>query len=212
MLSTEIQIALAPGRTYRQLTSEGDTSGGDTSGGDTAEGETAAGGAGWMRVLGPVAFTALITGLMIAFAAVRWVSVEVVATTVASYAFTVVLQFIAAALVILTAPGRHVSVARAFELFFRGHGPWSLWMLAVGAFGILGRGGFQIDNVVLTALVPMAWTAVVVAAFSRTVLNASGTEAWARAVAHQVVMLVFGLTYIAWTAGGWMRVVQAVTS
>jgi hypothetical protein len=199
VLSTELQIALAPGRTYRQLTSEG----------DAAEGDTA--GARWTRVLGPVAFTALATGLMIAFAAVRWVSVEVVVTTTASYIFTVVLQFIAAALVILTARRRRVSVARAFELFFRGHGPWSLWMLAVGALGILGRGGFQIDGVALSAFVPVVWTTVVVAAFSRTVLNAGGAEAWTRALGHQVVMLAFALAYIAWAAGGWMRVVQAVT-
>jgi hypothetical protein len=192
VLSTELQLALAPGRVYRQLVESGD--------------------AGPAGLLGAVAFSALTLGLMIAFAAVRWVSVEVAATTTASFSFVLALQAVAAAGVILTAGRRQVGLWRAFELFFRGHAPWTLWMLGVGAAAIAGRGAFQIDAVALSVVAPAAWTTIMVAAFSRTVLGASRAEAWARALAHQAVIWAFGLSYIAWAAGGWMRIVEALTT
>jgi hypothetical protein len=122
------------------------------------------------------------------------------------------LQAIAAAGVILTARRRRVGLARAFELFFRAHAPWTLWMLGIGGWAIVAQGEFQLDAVIVSVLVPVIWTAIVVAAFSREVLGAGGAEAWMRAVAHQVIVWAFGLSYIAWAAGGWIRIVEAVTS
>lgn len=190
MLATELQLALAPGRVYRQLVESGD--------------------AGRTGVLGPVAFSAVAIGLTQAFVAVRWVGFEVAATTTASFGFTLLLQAVAAAGIILTAPRRRVGIGHAFELFFRGHGPWTLWLLAVGAVGIGGRGAFQFNPVLASTVAPIVWTTIVVAAFSRTVLGASRREAWVRAMAHQAIVWALGLAYIAWAAGGWMRIVQTV--
>ena len=191
MLSTELQLAIAPARTYGRLV-------------DSGEG-------GRAGVLAPIAFSALATGLTVAFLASRWASVELVATTAASWGFTLALQLVAACAVIM--PGqRRVGLPRAFELFFLGHAPWTLWMLAVGALAITGRGAFgAITAVILSGLLPTIWTAVIVAAFSRTVLDAGRVGAWLRAVVHLLLIWAFALVYIAWAAGGWMRIVEALT-
>lgn len=190
MLSTELQLALAPARTYGRLLDEGRP--------------------GACGVAGPVAFSALVTGATVAFLSARWASVELVATAAASWSFVLVVQAVAAFAVILPGP-RRVGLARAFELFFRGHAPWTLWMLAVGALAIIGRGGFgAITAVIVSGVVPAAWTAVIVAAFSRTVLGAGRAGARVRATVHLLLVWTFALAYIAWAAGGWVRIVEAV--
>jgi hypothetical protein len=134
LLSTELQLAIAPARTYGRLV-------------DNGEG-------GRAGALAPIAFSALATGLTVAFLASRWASVELVATTASSWGFTLALQLVGACAVIL--PGqRRVGLPRAFELFFLGHAPWTLWMLAVGALAIAGRGAFgAITAVILSGLLP----------------------------------------------------------
>jgi hypothetical protein len=191
LLSTELQLAIAPARTYGRLV-------------DNGEG-------GRAGALAPIAFSALATGLTVAFLASRWASVELVATTASSWGFTLALQLVGACAVIL--PGqRRVGLPRAFELFFLGHAPWTLWMLAVGALAIAGRGAFgAITAVILSGLLPTIWTAVIVAAFSRTVLDAGRVGAWLRALVHLLLIWAFALAYIAWAAGGWMRIVEALT-
>jgi hypothetical protein len=191
LLSTELQLAFAPARTYGRLV-------------DSGEG-------GRAGVFGPLAFSALAIGLTVAFVAARWASVELAATAAASWSFTLPLQAIAACAVIL--PGRRrVSLARAFELFFLGHAPWTMWMLAVGALAIAGRGAFgAITAVIVSGILPTIWTAIIVAAFARTVMGMGRVEAGLRAFLHLALIWTFALTYIAWGAGGWMRIVQALT-
>ena len=191
MLSTELQLALAPAHTYGRLVASG-------------EGSRAG-------VFGPLAFSALATALTVTFLSARWATLELVAIVGASWSFTLALQAVAACAVILPSR-RRVGLARAFELFFLGHAPWTLFMLAVGALAIAGQGAFgAITGVIVSGVLPTIWTGIIVAAFTRVVLAAGPGEASLRAVFHQVLIWTFGLSYIAWAAGGWMRIVQAVT-
>jgi hypothetical protein len=58
---------------------------------------------------------------------------------------------------------------------------------------------------VVSAIVPAAWTALIVAAFCRTVLGATPSGARWRAAAHQVGIWACALSFVAWSAGGWFR-------
>jgi hypothetical protein len=84
-------------------------------------------------------------------------------------------------------------------------------MLAVAAIAANTR---LVDPVFLfaTALVPAAWTAAIVAAFCRTVLNTSVRGARWRAAGHQAIVWAIALGYAAWSSGGWFNVTNNVTA
>lgn len=187
----ELRLALSPGQTFRRLVADDDRG-------------------GWRTTAGPIVFSALLLGVTVAASAARWVSLELVATTTLSFAFVLLLQVIAASAVIFTARRRRVSVARALELFFRGHAPWTFWLFVASAAAIAFQGGFQVEALIITLPIPGVWTGIIVAAFSRAVLGTGRGEAVVRAVVHQAIVWAMGLSYIAWAAGGWMRIVEAL--
>jgi len=108
---------------------------------------------------------------------------------------------VAAALVALAGQARGVPFTAAIDLFFVGHGPWSLWLLALGAAAManlpIGLYGLPGGTLVLaTALVPIAWTAVILFAFCRTVL---GARPWAAArwvLSYQLAIYAVAYVYV----------------
>ena len=93
---------------------------------------------------------------------------------------------------------------RAFELWFRAHVPWSLWFLLPPLYYVV-VGRRLTDNVVMAAaLIPMAWTALLMRAFARRVLRSP--RAGIVTVVHQTVLWGLTLCYIAFALGGWDRV------
>jgi hypothetical protein len=190
VISTELRLALTPGRTYRQLVDAERT--------------------GARGLLASLAFSAVTAGVTVALVATQRATPGLVATTTASWSFVLLIQAVAAAVIILFARRRHVSLPRAFALLFLGHAPWSVWLLALGGMALLLEGEVDLDYILVGAFVPVAWTLVIVAAFCRTVLAQSGAMAWTLAGLHQAIVWALGLSYIAWAAGGWMRIVQTV--
>lgn len=72
----------------------------------------------------------------------------------------------------LVRPGPAVPLSSAIDLFFVGHAPWSLWLLGVGLLLAAGlpNGVFAgLGNVLLSGLLPIAWTCIISFAFWRTV-------------------------------------------
>ena len=62
-----------------------------------------------------------------------------------------------------------------------------------------------LEFLVCSAIAPAAWTALIVSAFCRTVLDTDASGARWRAAAHFLIVWAIGLTYVAWSAGGWFQ-------
>ncbi len=82
---------------------------------------------------------------------------------------------------------------RALALLFLGHAPWSLWVLAAGAFGLVVP---FIDSTTLavTAIVPLVLTLRILDAFCREVLQLPRAAARRRLLAHQAV--TWGVVFV----------------
>ena len=88
------------------------------------------------------------------------------------------------AALIASAKTRRVTFPRAIELLFAAHAPWSLWLVAATIFQTINPDPYIVIG---SGVVPMAITAVMLAAFGREVLGLSGREARIRVFAHQAV-------------------------
>jgi hypothetical protein len=146
----------------------------------------------------------LVVAVMVPIMAVQRVTLGLVATAALSWSFVVVLQSIVGLAIIGSAPARTIALLPALDLWFAGHVPYSLWMLA--AFGLTAMmTSANVSVVILSAVVPAIWTAIVVAAFCRTVLGTTARGARWRAAAHFVSIWAITSSYIAWAAGGWFQ-------
>jgi hypothetical protein len=136
--------------------------------------------------------------------AVQRVTFGLVATASVSWCFAVALQAIVGISLIATAPSRRVNALQAFDLWFAGHLPYSLWIMA--AFAMMAVAPFGSLGVLIgSAIVPAVWTAVIASAFCRTVLGATTSGARWRTAGHFVAIWAITLSYIAWAAGGWFQ-------
>jgi hypothetical protein len=191
VLSIETLVAFAPDAAYSQLLTE--------------ESPRA-----WWPLFARLATILLVIGVIVPLMAVQQVTIGLVATAAVSWSFVLAIQALVGASVILSAPARRVRALRALDMWFAGHLPYSLWMLVVAAL-MAGTTSAGLAFIVLSALVPAAWTAMIVSAFCRTVLDTTRTGARWRSAAHQIIVWAIGLTYVAWSAGGWFQIVRTTT-
>ena len=187
--SDDINVALAPYVTYVQLVARDRY-------------------VSWLRALERPALYALLVGISVAIAATGRISFLLLASTTISWAWVVVVQLLLAFLMMWPS-GQHgqLSRARLVELWFTGHVPWTLWML-FSAPAIRALPWLPVETILLTMLVPIAWTMVIAAAFNRAVAHRSLTQSWLRAVVQQLLVITLVLSYVAWSAGGWFRLVE----
>ena len=191
ILSSEVQIAFYPDRTYRELIA--------------ADERVSA----WRMLRRPlVALVVVATAVPIM--AVQRVTVALFAASITSFGFVVLIQILVGAAIIASAPGRRASFPGALDLWFAGHAPYSLSLLIVAAaFAILPWA--SLDGLVALAAIPAAWTAVIVAAFSRHVLGTSRAGARWRAALHFFVTWAIAFELVALSAGGWFQIVRSIT-
>jgi hypothetical protein len=187
-LLDDFQIALAPSASYARMVSA------------RRDGR-------WTEALERPLLYALLVGTCVAIAATGQATLGLVATTTVAWSWVVLLQW-AIAVLMTHAPAvrRNVSKSRAFELWFAGHVPWTLWMLLL-APAIRAYPTLPVEDILLSMLVPIAWTATIGAAFGRVVSRRSAIAAWLLAVVHQLAIVGLVLSYVAWSAGGWFRLV-----
>ena len=69
----------------------------------------------------------------------------------------------------------------------------------------------SLDLLIGLAVVPAAWTAVIVSAFCRTVLGTSRAGGGWRAAVHVAAIWAIGFELVALSAGGWFQIAGAVT-
>jgi hypothetical protein len=185
--SSELAVALSPDQTFERLITNRSPA------------------RGLLTRLSILLFT---IAIVVPTLAAQRVTASLAATAAVSWGFVLVIQIIVAVGVILSARARRVGLIHALDLWFAGHIPYSLWMVAMA---VLAANSHLVDPAFMfvTAVVPAGWTAWIVAAFCRTVLNVDRTGARRRAAAHQVVVWGIALTYGALTTGGWFQIVNA---
>lgn len=144
----------------------------------------------------------MVMGIVTAVAAAGRVPLTLVVSQVVCWSFVPLLQCVTASALIGASPGRRVTFGRAFELLFAAHGPWSAWLIAVAAMQLLLPSQYL---VILTAALPAAWTALMLAAFGREVLGLSPWAARFRVVAHQLATMLLIVGYIEITTRVSMR-------
>lgn len=129
---------------------------------------------------------ALVLGVSVAKAATGHVTPALVASTTLCWSFVVVLQAAIALGLMAGAARRTVGMARALDLYFAGHAPWSLWLLAAAAWSPspIGR---PIAPLLLAAIVPLLLTVRTTNAFCREVLELDPRHAFVRTVVQQAV-------------------------
>jgi hypothetical protein len=145
---------------------------------------------------------AVVLGVSVSIAATGRATPALVLGTTLSWSYIVLLQLAIA--VPLIAPGarRTVGLARALDLFFAGHAPWSLLALAAAVWAPSPIGRPMWPLVALT-IVPVALTPRIVAAFFGEVLELSPRDA------RRMTILQQALTWAVLVAIFW--VVSALT-
>jgi hypothetical protein len=180
-MSPELRLMVSPGETYALLAR--------ASGRGTA-----------LTALRRPLLVAVVIGVFEAMAATGHVTPSLVASTILCWSFVVVLQAAIGLGLIAGAARRTVGIARALDLYFAGHAPWSLWLLAVAAWA--PARGFSSTPLLVTAVVPLALTPRIVSAFFREVLEMDPRDAFTRTIAQQAMtwasfLILFG-TAVAW--------------
>jgi hypothetical protein len=161
----------------------------------------------WLDALERPFLYALLVGTCVAIAATGQASFGLIASTTAAWSWVVVVQLvIALAMTRGSATGRTVSEPRAFELWFAGHVPWTLWMLVL-APAVRAYPALPLEEILFSMLAPIAWTSAIAAAYGRTVLGRSTVTSWLLAMIHPLAIVGVVLSYVAWSAGGWFRLV-----
>jgi hypothetical protein len=124
--------------------------------------------------------------MSVAMSATGHITPALVLSTTLCWSFVVALQAAIALLLIAGPARRTVGLARAIDLYFAGHAPWSLWMLATVAWAPspLGR---PFTPVLIAAAVPLILTPLIVSAFFREVLEMDPRDAVARTAAQQAM-------------------------
>jgi hypothetical protein len=144
---------------------------------------------------------AIVLGVSVAQAATGHITPALVLSTTLCWSFVILLQAAIAMGLIAGAARRTVGIARAIDLYFAGHAPWSLWILAAAAWAPspIGR---PLTPLLIAAVVPLFLTVRITNAFFREVLELDPRHAVARTVAQQVMtwgslVILFG-TAVAW--------------
>lgn len=138
---------------------------------------------------------ALVLGASAAMAATGRVTPALLLSTTLCWSFVVVLQGVIALPLIAGPARRTVGLARALDLYFAGHAPWSLWMLAVVAWAPspIGR---PLTPALVAGLVPLVMTPRIISAFFQEVLELDPRHAMSRAAAQQALTwLTFAILY-----------------
>lgn len=156
-------------------------------------------------VVARVSMAPVITGVVTGLSATGRVSWSLLVSGIVCWSFVAAVQLSIAA-VLIGREGKSIGLTRAFELFFLGHGAWSLWLIGAGAYlYIVPESVRREDLLLITAVVPVAWTAAVVFSFCREILRLDVRRAVLRTAVHQSLTILVIVAYVAWAIQLWPR-------
>ena len=166
-MTAELRLIAAPGPTYATLA-------------------RASYRAGTLAAFRRPLVAAIILGSSMTIAGTRQAEPAILLGTIAGWSSVIGLQIVIALLVIAGPASRTVGIPRALDLFFAGHAPWSLWLLASVAWAPLpGERSTLVP--LLAALAPLVLTPRIMAAFFREVLDLDPRVARLRTAIHQAI-------------------------
>jgi hypothetical protein len=144
----------------------------------------------------------LVLGTSVALAATASVDIPLVLSAALSWSVAPIVQMVGATLLVLSVRDRPVTVTRGIDLMLKGHVPWSLWLLAMGACLALGAGRdtfWPLAGVALIAV--MIWRAFLVYCFLHDGLGCTRLASASRTALHQLAMWTVLVAFIAWAIG-----------
>jgi hypothetical protein len=190
-LPIDLRVALAPRETYGELMRE------------PAD-------AGWRRALERPALVAVIVGTALTLSSADRVPIGLVAMAILTWSFVPMLQLLVGAIVSGIAPARSISMARASELLFMAHLPWSLWVLVMTGLPAFTNVPLPQSVQVVSLLIPGVWTSMIVLAFCRAVLSCTTRGARWLTGLHQTMIWVLFFGYVFLVSGVWARTLALV--
>ena len=129
---------------------------------------------------------ALVLGVSVSITATGRATPVLVAGTTLSWSYIVLLQLAIAMALVARGARRTVGLARGLDLFFAGHAPWSLLVLAAAAWAPspVGRPFWPLA---VLAVIPVLLTPRIVVAFFAEVLGMSVRDARRMTALHQAI-------------------------
>jgi hypothetical protein len=159
-----------------------------------------------LATIARVCLPAVVAGISTAVTATGRITWGLALSAAACWMLLPVLQLVTS-LAIVVPFRRRVGIARAIDLFFRGHAAWSLWLLGGAALLFAAPATVPQSIVLYSGLVPYAWTAIVTFAFCRQVLGLDPRGAAVRTAIHLALTGVAILLYVAWAVALWPRII-----
>jgi hypothetical protein len=190
-MSPEIGLIVAPDRTYATLAAR------------TTRLSS-------VRALRRPLLVAVVLGTSMALATTRHVTPALVISTTVMLSVIVIGQVVTALVVMPATRTQAIGRARALDLFFTSHAPWSLWLLAASAWAP-SPPQRPVAPVFIAAIVPAVLTARIIAAYFRHVHELDRRQATVRTIVHQI--LTWGLFFALFGAAVaiWPRILQVVS-
>ena len=199
-MSPELDLTLFPTATYRKLSAE----------------ETGASPSGPVRLLRRPLLIGLVLGVSVALGATGRASAGLVLSCALAWSFVPAVQLAAFALTTRIVTGRPPADARAVDLFFMNHLPWSLWLLTVSggaalAFpdGVAGWPDAVHAAATASILVPIAATARITRAYFGEVAGLPPRRARAATALYQGLVWAFAIGFASWAVQVGPRFLQS---
>jgi hypothetical protein len=191
MISPELRAMFSPAATFK-----------------AAMEESSAQTSRWAPFARPALF-AFIIGVVTSICSTGRVTGSLVIGGTICWSFAPALQTLVASVVLSTSRWRPpASLAHQIDWFFIGQGPWALWLLIVAAWSAAVPITRQPQRpILISAVVPAAWTAVIVFKFFRTVFQCSQAKAIRRTGLHQGLIWLAIAAYITLMNQLWPRLV-----
>jgi hypothetical protein len=161
----------------------------------------------WSGALATPILIAVLLGVATVRSATGRVTFGLLISGMICWSFVPILQLGTAAAFIRSRTSS-VSFARAIDLWFLAHAPWSIWILVVAV--LMSLMPVSIELTVVSGLIPTFWTASILTAFFREVCGRSRLSARRRTVAHQAITWMLILTYIELATATSTRIIGAV--
>jgi hypothetical protein len=178
----DVRLLWAPSETYRAAVAQRDS--------------YAASLSTWTTLVLRLVTPAAIAGIATAVSATGRITWSLALSGTLCWMLIALLQLVTAAAVIVPS-SRQVSLSRALTLFFAGHAPWSLWLICAAALIVFAR-DVALDAILVSASIPLVWTAFVIFGYCRHVLGLGSRAAAIRTIAHQLLTAMVIVLYVGW--------------
>jgi hypothetical protein len=154
------------------------------------------------------ALAALLIGAGTAVSSTGHLTLGLLISGVICWSFVPILQVMTAAAIMRPRGSQPIPLGRRLDLWFMGHAPWSVWIVAATCLLANAPGTWRVEwPLIATAIIPIVWTSIIAAAFCRVVLGDPPGVARARVALHQGITWTIAVIYVAYAVALWPRVV-----